>query len=71
MTAGADGVANFEIEDDFFMIYGENSVISRSFAVHADVDDLGYGSHEILPRTVKLFYKDLGEYLKYHEPQVE
>ena len=33
------------------MIYGENSVIGRSFVVHADVDDLGDGGHELSPTT--------------------
>ena len=51
MTAGADGVANFELEDDLVMIYGENSVVGRSFVVHADVDDLGDGGHELSPTT--------------------
>ena len=51
VTAGADGVANFELEDDLVMIYGENSVVGRSFVVHADVDDLGDGGHELSPTT--------------------
>ena len=51
VTAGADGVANFELEDNRVMIYGENSVVGRSFVVHADVDDLGDGGHELSPTT--------------------
>ena len=51
VTAGADGVANFELEDDLVMIYGDNSVVGRSFVVHADVDDLGDGGHELSPTT--------------------
>ena len=51
VTAGSDGVANFELEDDLVMIYGENSVVGRSFVVHADVDDLGDGGHELSPTT--------------------
>ena len=51
VTAGTDGVANFELEDDLVMIYGENSVVGRSFVVHADVDDLGDGGHELSPTT--------------------
>ena len=71
VTAGADGVANFELEDDLVMIYGENSVVGRSFVVHADVDDLGDGGHELSPRTGKVFCQDLREHLRDLEHQVE
>ena len=49
--AGDDGVAKYEREDGLVMLYGENSVIGRSFVVHADVDDLGEGGHELSKTT--------------------
>ena len=46
ITAGDDGVAEYEIEDKLVNLYGENSIIGRAFVVHADVDDLGEGGNE-------------------------
>ena len=71
MTAGADGVANFELEDDLVMIYGEYSVVGRSFLVHADVDDLGDGGHQLSQGTGKIFCQDQEEFLRDLEHQVE
>ena len=51
VVAGDDGVAKFELEDHLVMLSGENTVIGRSFVVHADVDDLGDGGHELSPTT--------------------
>tara|TARA_B110001450_G_C17449258_1_gene411319 strand:+ start:268 stop:579 length:312 start_codon:yes stop_codon:yes gene_type:complete len=51
VTAGEDGVAVYEIEDRMVMLYGETSVIGRSFVVHAGVDDLGEGGHELSKTT--------------------
>ena len=51
VTAGDDGVANFEIEDELVTLFGENSVFGRSFVVHANVDDLGDGGHELSKTT--------------------
>lgn len=57
ITAGAEGVVNFELVDELVMIYGENFVVARSFVAHADVDDLRDGGHELSPRTGKVFLK--------------
>ena len=51
VTAGEDGVAKYEIEDHLVMLCGDNSVIGRSFVVHAGVDDLGQGGHELSSTT--------------------
>jgi len=51
VRAGEDGVAEYEIEDHLVQLTGENSVIGRSFVVHADVDDLGEGGHELSKTT--------------------
>mgnify|MGYP002633445028 FL=1 len=51
VTAGEDGVAVYEIEDKHVMLTGETSVIGRSFVVHAGVDDLGEGGHELSKTT--------------------
>ena len=51
VTAGEDGVAEYEIEDPLVQLCGDNSVIGRSFVVHAGVDDLGLGGHELSSTT--------------------
>ena len=51
VTAGADGVATFELEDELVSLWGEHNVIGRSCVVHADVDDLGDGGHELSKTT--------------------
>ena len=51
VTAGEDGVAKYEIEDALVQLCGETSVIGRSFVVHAGVDDLGQGGHELSATT--------------------
>ena len=51
VTAGEDGLAHFEYEDDLIQLCGETSVIGRSFVCHAGVDDLGKGGHELSPTT--------------------
>eukprot|EP01004_Peranema_trichophorum_P010245 NODE_9018_length_626_cov_71.017893_g8390_i0.p1 GENE.NODE_9018_length_626_cov_71.017893_g8390_i0~~NODE_9018_length_626_cov_71.017893_g8390_i0.p1 ORF type:complete len:164 (+),score=28.86 NODE_9018_length_626_cov_71.017893_g8390_i0:59-550(+) len=43
---GPDGVARGEIIDSLVKLYGDHSVIGRSFMVHADPDDLGKGGFE-------------------------
>ena len=51
VVAGQDGVAKYELEDHLVSLHGTNNVIGRSFVVHADVDDLGEGGHELSPTT--------------------
>ena len=51
VVAGEDGVAEVEIEDSFVTLWGENTVFGRSFVVHANVDDLGKGGHELSSTT--------------------
>ena len=51
IVAGADGVAEGSIEDHLIKLSGEFTVIGRSMMVHADVDDLGKGGHELSSTT--------------------
>lgn len=51
IVAGEDGVANVDIKDAFLSLSGANSVLGRSLVVHADVDDLGKGGHELSKTT--------------------
>ena len=51
VTAGDDGIAAFDVEDELVSLFGENTVFGRSFVVHADVDDLGDGGHEFSKTT--------------------
>ena len=40
-----------EISDSMISLTGENSIIGRTVVVHADVDDLGQGGHELSKTT--------------------
>jgi len=51
VVADANGVAQVNIEDKQLALSGENSIIGRSLVVHADVDDLGKGGHELSKTT--------------------
>ena len=51
VTAGDDGIAKYELEDHLVSLHGPNTVYGRSFVVHADVDDLGKGGHELSSTT--------------------
>ena len=51
IEAGDDGVAVFELSDHQVTLRGEHSVLGRSFIVHAGVDDLGDGGHELSKTT--------------------
>lgn len=41
VTAPAEGVAKFEMEDKLIQLSGPNSVVGRSLVVHSGIDDLG------------------------------
>ena len=51
VVAGADGVAEYEIEDHLVSLWGEHVVFGRSCVVHANEDDLGKGGHELSKTT--------------------
>ena len=51
VTADADGKANINISDSFMSLVGENSILGRTVVVHADVDDLGKGGHDLSKTT--------------------
>jgi len=51
VVADADGVAQVTIEDRQLTLVGPNSIVGRSLVVHADVDDLGRGGHELSKTT--------------------
>ncbi|XP_033740917.1 superoxide dismutase [Cu-Zn]-like [Pecten maximus] len=51
VTAGADGVAQVNITDSLVSLTGEESVIGRTMVIHADVDDLGKGGHDLSKTT--------------------
>ena len=50
MTAEG-GSAKVNITDSFISLTGENSILGRTVVVHADVDDLGKGGHELSKST--------------------
>ncbi|RGB31745.1 superoxide dismutase [Rhizophagus diaphanus] len=51
VTAGPDGKVATKITDDQIKLSGPNSVIGRTIVIHADVDDLGKGGHELSLKT--------------------
>lgn len=51
VEAGDDGKAKVDITDSKISLHGPCSVIGRTFVVHADVDDLGKGGHELSKTT--------------------
>ncbi|KHJ88394.1 copper/zinc superoxide dismutase, partial [Oesophagostomum dentatum] len=53
IEADEDGVARFSIRDRRVKILGPNSVIGRSFVVHADADDLGRGQGDKRPESIR------------------
>ncbi|XP_021380072.1 superoxide dismutase [Cu-Zn]-like [Mizuhopecten yessoensis] len=51
VMAGNDGVAKFDLTDKLVTLKGQHSVIGRTLVIHADVDDLGQGGHELSKTT--------------------
>jgi len=47
----AGGTAKISISDSMISLTGEKSIIGRTMVVHADVDDLGKGGHELSKST--------------------
>jgi Cu-Zn family superoxide dismutase len=51
VEATADGMAKIDITDSQLSLAGALSIIGRTVVVHADVDDLGKGGHELSHTT--------------------
>lgn len=51
IEADANGVAKINIEDKQISLNGANNIVGRALVVHADIDDLGVGGHELSPST--------------------
>lgn len=51
VEAGSDGVAKINITDKHIQLTGVNNIVGRTLVVHADVDDLGVGGHELSSTT--------------------
>uniref|UniRef100_Q5PSI7 Superoxide dismutase [Cu-Zn] n=1 Tax=Gryllotalpa orientalis TaxID=213494 RepID=Q5PSI7_GRYOR len=51
VQANDDGVAKVNISDKIISLHGEHNIIGRTLVIHADVDDLGKGGHELSKTT--------------------
>nr|XP_054753566.1 uncharacterized protein LOC129259293 [Lytechinus pictus] len=51
IVADDSGTANVNITDRQLSLSGPQSIIGRSVVVHADIDDLGKGGHELSKTT--------------------
>jgi len=51
VDAGSDGKADINITDHLVSLIGPTSVIGRALIIHADIDDLGKGGHELSSTT--------------------
>ncbi|XP_045197423.1 superoxide dismutase [Cu-Zn]-like [Mercenaria mercenaria] len=50
-VSSKDGECKVDITDKMINLTGEHSVIGRTVVVHADIDDLGKGGHELSKTT--------------------
>ncbi|XWS42683.1 hypothetical protein CRYUN_Cryun16bG0035200 [Craigia yunnanensis] len=51
IIAGPDGVAEVSIKDWQIPLSGQHSILGRAVVVHADLDDLGKGGHDLSKTT--------------------
>ena len=51
VLADESGKAAIDITDKFISLTGDNSILGRTVVVHADIDDLGKGGHELSLKT--------------------
>lgn len=51
IVADESGKAKVNINDSLISLTGPNSILGRTVVVHADVDDLGLGGHELSKTT--------------------
>lgn len=51
VEADESGNATFSHEDHLITLFGNHSVLGRSCVLHAGVDDLGRGGHELSKTT--------------------
>lgn len=51
VEADAGGVAKINLTDKQISLAGTNSILGRTVVIHADIDDLGIGGHELSKTT--------------------